>query len=103
MELNISPSFKKFLQEKKSTPREKTYYKRYDVKILRALHKQAMIKHQSHENTLARETGVCYSTGIFFEKSLVNMDKAIALTKSNKMEKHKEKAVPVRLNQTLTY
>lgn len=46
-----------------------------------------MTKQQIYESILVRLTGLYYSPGICFEDSLVNMDKAKALTKSNKLEK----------------
>ena len=50
-----------------------------------------MIKQQIYKNILARRSGMDYSPGIQFQTSLVNMDKAKALTMNNKPEKSKDK------------
>ena len=45
MEIQTSSTFKQFLQaETLNAKKNKSYYQRYDVKQLRAFHKQAMIK-----------------------------------------------------------
>ena len=45
MEIQTSSMFEQFLQaETLNSKRNKSYYQRYDVKRLRAFHKQAMIK-----------------------------------------------------------
>ena len=58
---------------------------------MRAFHKQAMIKQQIYENILERRSGTDYSPGIQFEASLVNVDEAKSLTKSNQPEKSYQK------------
>ena len=54
-----------------------------NIKTLRALHNQAMIKQQIYENIFARLSGMDYSPGIPFQTSLINMEKAKALTMNN--------------------
>ena len=51
--------------------------------MLRALHKQAMIKQKIYENILASKSGMDYSPGIKFQTILINMDEAKALTMNN--------------------
>ena len=46
MELSMSPTFKKFLLEEAVNADKKAYYQLYNVKIMRAFHKQEMRKHQ---------------------------------------------------------
>ena len=75
------PIFKQFLQAKTYNTEKKSYYQRYDVKRTRAFHKQEMTKQKIYENIIARQSGVYYSAGILFQTSIVNMDKAKALTK----------------------
>ena len=41
------------------------------------------MKKKIYEDILVRISGTYYSPGIRFETSLVNMDKSVALTKSN--------------------
>ena len=91
MELNMIPNFKQFLQVKTVNTDKKSYYQWYDVKIIRALHKQAIMKHKIYENILARQSGMYYIPGIRFQTSLFDMDKSKALTKSNQLEKSNHK------------
>ena len=55
MEIKTTPTFKQFLQaETLNAKKNNSYYQKYDVKILRAFHKQAMMKQQIYKNILAR-------------------------------------------------
>ena len=63
----------------------------YDVKILRAFHKQAMIKQQIFENIIAGRSGMDYSPGIQFQMSIINMYKAKALIMNNQPRKPTDK------------
>ena len=69
----------------------KSYYQWYDVKLMRAFHKQAMIKQRIYENILARRSEMDYSPGIKFQTRLINMDGAESPTMSNQMEKKQQK------------
>ena len=61
--------FEQLLQaETLNAKKNKSYYQQYDVKRLRAFHKQAMIKQQIYDNMLARQSGMYYSQGIQFQK-----------------------------------
>ena len=72
-----SSTFEQFLQaETLNAKKNKSYYQRYDVKQLRAFHKQAMTKQQIYDNILARRSGINYSQGIHFQKILINMEEA---------------------------
>ena len=74
MEIQTTPTFKQLFQaETLNAKKNKSYYQQYDVKRLRAFHKQAIIKKQIYENMLARKIGLGYSPGIQFERSLLNM------------------------------
>ena len=76
--------FKQFLQaETLNAKKNKSYYQRYNVKRLRAFHKQAMTKQQIYDNMIARQSEMDYSQGIQFQKSLVNMEEAKLLTINN--------------------
>ena len=67
MEVQTTPTFEQFLQaETLNADKNKSYYKWYDVKRLRAFHKQTMIKQQIHDNMIARRSGMDYSQGIQF-------------------------------------
>ena len=80
--------FEQFLQaETLNAKRNKSYYQRYDVKQLRAFHKQAMIKQQIHDNMLVRRSGMDYSQGIQFQTSLIKMEEAQELTMNNQPKK----------------
>ena len=75
MEIQTTPTFKHFLQaETINAEKNKSYYQRYDVKRLRAFHKQAIMKQKIEENMLARRSGMDYSPGIQFQTSLINME-----------------------------
>ena len=76
------------------------YYQRYNVKRLRAFHKQAMTKQQIYDNILARRSGVDYSTGIKFQTSLINMEEAKELTMRNQPEKNKKAGAGVAPSST---
>ena len=59
MEIQTTPTFEQFLQaEILNNEKNKLYYQRYNVKRLRALHKQAMIKQQIYYNMLSRKSGM---------------------------------------------
>ena len=50
MEIQTTPNFEQFLQaETINADNNKSHYQRYDVKQLRAFHKQAMIKQQIYD------------------------------------------------------
>ena len=92
MDLNMSPTLKTFLQYKTVNARKnKSYYQRYYVKIMRASHKQAIMKQRIYKNIIERQSRMDYSPGICFETILVNMYKAKALTKINQPEKSNQK------------
>ena len=67
--------------------KNKSYYQQYDVKRLRAFHKQAMMKQQIYDNMLARQSGMDYSKGIQFQTSIVNMEEAKELTMNNQQKR----------------
>ena len=74
VEIQTTSTFETFLQaETLNADGNKSYYQRYDVKRLRAFHKQAMMKQQIYDNMLARRSGIDYSQGIQFETSIINM------------------------------
>ena len=84
MEIQTSSIFEQFLQaETLNAKKNKPYYQRYNVKRLRAFHKQAMIKQQIYNNMIARQIGMDYSQGIQFQTSLVNMEEAKGLKMNN--------------------
>ena len=63
-EIQTTQTFKQLLQPKTlNTEKNKSYYQRYDVKRLRAFHKQAIMK-ENYNNMLARQSGMDYSPGI---------------------------------------
>ena len=67
MEIKKISTFKQFLPAGiLNDEKNKSYYQQYDVKIMLAFHKQAMIKQQIYENILARRSGMDYSPGINF-------------------------------------
>ena len=87
-EIQTTQTFKHFLQAKiPNAEKNQSYYQQYDVKRLRAFHKQAMMKQQIYENMLARRSGVDYSPGIQCQPSLMNMEEAKELTMINQPEK----------------
>ena len=84
MEIKTTPTFKQFLQsETLNTEKNKSYYQQYDVKRLRAFHKQAMIKQKIYDDMLARKSWMDYSPGIQVQTSLINMEEAKSLTIRN--------------------
>ena len=88
MEIQTTQTFKQFLQsETLNTENNKSYYQLYDVKRLRAFHKQAMIKQQIYDNMLARRSGMEFSPGIQFQTSIINVEEAKELNMSNQPEK----------------
>ena len=92
MEIQTTQTFKQFLQaENLNAERNNSYYQRYDVKRLRAFHKQAMMKQQIYNNMLARRSKMDYSPGIQLQTSLINMEEAKELTVSNQPEKKQQK------------
>ena len=92
MDIKTTPNFKQFLQSKTiNTEKNKSYYQWYDVKLLRAFHKQGMIKQRIYENILAWRSGMDYSPGIKFQTSLINMDGSKSPTMSNQMERNQQK------------
>ena len=87
IEIKKSSTFEQFLQaEPINAKKNKSYYQRYDVKRLRAFHKQAMIKKQIYDNMLPRRSGMDYSQGIQFQTSLINMEEAKSLTINNQQK-----------------
>ena len=91
MEIQITQTFKQFLQSKSlNSEKKKSYYQRYDVKRPRAFHKQAMMKQTIYDNMLARRTGMDYSPGIQFQTSLINMEEAKELTMNIQTEKKQQ-------------
>ena len=77
MEIQTTETFTQFLQaETLNSKKNKSYYQRYDVKQLRASHKQAMNKQKIYNNMLARRSGTDYSPGIQLKTSLINMEEA---------------------------
>ena len=92
MEIQTTKTSEQLLQEEiLNAEKNKSYYQRYDVKQLRALHKQATIKQKIYHNMLARRSGVDYSTWIQFETSLINMEEAKELTMNNQPGKNQQK------------
>ena len=88
MEIQTTSTFEQFLQaETLNAEKNKSYYEQYDVKRLRAFHKQAMIKQQIYENMLARRSGMEYSQEIHFETSIIDMEEAQELTMNNQPKK----------------
>ena len=84
MYLNMSPTFKQFLQAKKvNAEKNISYYQQYDVKIMRAFLKQEMMEQQIYDNILVKQSEMHYSPIICLKTSLVNMDEAKSLTMSN--------------------
>ena len=59
MEIKTMPTFEQFLQaETINAKKNKSYYKQYFVKQLRAFHNQATIKQNIYDNMLARRIGM---------------------------------------------
>ena len=59
--------------------------------MLRDFHNQAMIKQKNYNNIFVRRSGMDYIPGIQFQTSLINMDKAKALTRKNQPGKSTDK------------
>ena len=54
VEIQTTQTFEHFLQDKTlNAEKNKSYYQQYNVKRLRAFHKQAMMKQQIYDNMLA--------------------------------------------------
>ena len=88
MEIQTTQTFEQFLQsETLNDEKNKLYYQRYNVKRLRALHKQEIFKQHIYDNMLASRSGMDYIPGIQFETILVNMEEAKELTMNNQPEK----------------
>ena len=84
MEIKTSSTFEHFLQAETLIANKNTsYYQQYELKRLRAFHKQAMIKQQIYDNMLARRSGMNYSQGIQFQTSIINVEEAKELTMNN--------------------
>ena len=84
MDIKTTPTLTDFLQaETLNAEKENAYYQQYNVKRLRAFHKQAMIKRQLYDNMLARLSGMDYSAGILFQTSITNTEQAQELTMNN--------------------
>ena len=77
MDIKTMPNLTDFLQaETLNAKNNKSYYQLYDIKKLRAFHKQEMIKQKVYDNMLARRSGMDYSAGILFQTSIINMKQA---------------------------
>ena len=88
MEIQTTSMFEHFLQsETLNAKKNKSHYQQYNVKRLRAFHKQAMIKQKIYNNMLARRSGMDYSQGIQFQTSLINMEEAQKLTMKNQQKR----------------
>ena len=69
MEIQKSSTFEHFLQDETlNAKKNKSYYQQYDVKQLKAFHKQAMMKQQIYKNMLEMRSGMDYSPGMHFQK-----------------------------------
>ena len=85
MVIQTTQTFKNLLQaETLNADKNKSCYQWYNVKQLRALHTQEMMKQQIYENMLVRRSGVYYIPGIQFQTSLINMEEAKELIMRNK-------------------
>ena len=92
MNIKTTPTVKQILQAKiLNAEKTNSYYQLYDVKILRALHKQEMIKQNIYKNILSRKIGMYCSPEIQFQTSRINMDEAKALTMNNQAGKSTDK------------
>ena len=92
IEIQTSSTFEQFLQaETLNSKKNKSYYQQYDVKRLRAFHKQAMMKQQTYENILARRSGMGYSPGIQSQTVIIKMDETKAITMNNQPENNQQK------------
>ena len=56
-----------------------------------AFHNYAMINQYIYKTILASKTGMDYIPVIFFENNLINVNESKTPTKSNQLEKYKEK------------
>ena len=75
MEIKTTQTFKHLLQsETLNSKKNKSYYQQYDVKRLRAFHKQSMMKQQIYENMLESQSWMDYSPVIQFQTSPINME-----------------------------
>ena len=103
MEIQTTQTFEQFLQAKTlNAKNNNSYYQGYNVKRLRAFHKQVMMKQQIYKNMPARRSWMDYSPGIKFQTSLINMEEAKELTMNNQPGGKAKKVVPVWLHQALT-
>ena len=101
MDIKTTPTLTDFLQaETLNAEKKKSYHQRYDVKRLRAFHKQAMIKQQLYDNMLARRSGMDYSAGILFQTSIINMEQAQELTMNNQPGKWNKSGAVVAPSST---
>ena len=65
MDIKSTKTFKPLFQDETlNVEKNKSYYQRYDVKQLRALHKKKMMKQKICMNILARRSGMDYIPGI---------------------------------------
>ena len=65
MELNMIPTSKQFLQaETLNSDKNKEYYQRYNVKIIRAFHKKLIMKQKIYKNIHVRQSGMDYIPGM---------------------------------------
>ena len=88
MEIQTMSTFEPVLQsETLNAKKNWSYYQQYDVKRLRAFHKQEKIKQQIHDNMLARRSGVDYSQGFKFQTSLINMEESKELIMNNQQKR----------------
>ena len=84
MEIQTTQTFEQFLQaETLNANKNKSCYQRYYVKLLRAFHKQAMIKQKIYDNMLARQSGMDCNKGIQFQTMIVNMEEVKEVTMNN--------------------
>ena len=92
MEIQITQTFEQLLQaEKLNAEKNKSYYQRYDVTLLRYFHKQAMIPQNFYKNMLARQSEMDYSAWIQFQKSFIYTEEAKQLTMRNQPERKQQK------------
>ena len=92
MVIQTTSNFEQFLKtETINADKNKSYYQQYNVKRLRAFHKQAIIQQQINDNMIERRSGMDYSQGIKFETSISNMEEAQELTMNKKSKKKQQK------------
>ena len=92
MEIQTTQTFEQFFQaETLNSEKKKSYYQQYDVKRLRAFHKQAMITQKIYNNMLARRSGMDYSPWIKFETSIIKMKEAQETTMNNQPKQKQKK------------